>query len=245
MGKEKIQPESFPASLCTALWVRTSIAEVATAIDILWDHHMMVSKSISQRDHHTTVADPNGWRWWSQPVNNGWLPLGLLVCSHRPPNTPQLTMPAGQIEKRKEENWIQCLCIQILYVLDKYCGFYYKPSCSKQLYYIFVQIYTFTTVSKWRNTRVWSGNAGHAFCELWGSCVMRDSRYGRCRQASNGCQQTGDNCHQGCIHCALSYLDRISGSKTCHHPLKGSHMSPCMMGLHDGTGPKTWKNGLI
>jgi len=64
---------------------------------------MMVSKSISQRDHHTTVADPNGWRWQSQPVNNGWLPLGLLMCSCRPPNTPQLATLVGrtQIEKEK------------------------------------------------------------------------------------------------------------------------------------------------
>jgi len=179
------------------------------------------------------VADPNGWRWWSQPVNNGWLPLGLLMCSHRPPNTPQLATPAGQIEKRKEENRIQCLCIQILYVSDKYCGFYYKPSCSKQLYYIFVQIYNFTNVSEWQNTRAWSGNTGRAFCELWGSCVMHDSRYGRCCWASNGCQQTqwqlSPRVHSLCPVISAS----CQWPKTCHHPLKGSHMSPWMMGLHE------------
>src|SRR6266704_818852 len=45
--------------------------------------------------------------------------------------------------------------------------------------------------------------------------------------------KTGDNCHQGCIHCNLSYLHRVGSSKTHRHPLKGSHMSPWTTGLHE------------
>ena len=217
MGKEKIQPESFPASSCTALWVRTSIAEVATAIDILQDHRKMVSKSISRGDHLTTVADPNGWRWWSQPVNNGWLPLGLLVCSCRPPNTPQLVTPAGQIEKRKKKIEYSVSASKFSMFQINTAGFIINPVVQNN-YIIYLFKYIILRMfpsggTLGRGQKMLGMHFARSEGAVWCVTPDMDGVTGPVTVAS----KPGDNCHQGCIHCALSYQDRIGGSKTHRH----------------------------
>ena len=136
------------------------------------------------------VVDPNMWRWQSQPVvevkgwpdpctvlrsgpipiPNSWLiAIGPAHVLSQAPNTAPLVTLAGRTITKKKNDWIQCLCIQTLYISHWYCGFYYKPSCFEQLCVHIYLIYSLRTFPSGGTLGRGHKTLGVRFAKDWGA----------------------------------------------------------------------------